>query len=304
MKRGVLWLLMACLLLAAVSCAWHQEEEEPEEGYLVCYLSSAGEPGGDAIERLYVPLEIPENAELAEVAEAVVEQMLTAPEGSDLKSAFPAGTEVLNVALLERRAMVDLSSGIGWLEGVELTMADYCLTLALTALDGINSVTVTSQGRMMVQQPKQVFYERDVLLSTMYDALQTVDVVLYFVDETNAMVGEKRTLEIYEGQAVAENLVLKLLEGPESRELKTVIPEEFSIISVKVENGVCYVNLPAAALSTLPEEEEQQRLILWTLADSLYSLDTIEELKFLADGTELKYFGGVSVSSVAARPAG
>ena len=304
MKRVVLWLLMVCLLLAAVSCTWHQAEDEPENGYLVCYLSDEGEPGSDAIERVYVPLELPEDAELAEVAEAVVEQMLTAPEEGALKSAFPAGTELLDVTLLDRRAMVDLSSGIGWLEGVELTMADYCLTLALTALDGINSVSITSQGRMLVQQPKQVFYERDVLLSTMYDALQTVDVMLYFVDENSALVGERRTLEIYEGQTVAENLVLKLLEGPESRELKTVIPEGFGIISVKVENGVCYVNLPAAALGALPEEVDQQQLILWTLADSLYSLETIEELKFLADGAELKSFGGVSVSAVAVRPAG
>jgi len=304
MKRIVLWFLMACVVLSAASCAWRQDEEEVAGGYLVCYLTEQGEPGGDAIEQIRVPLELPEDAALADVASAVVEQMLLAPEDASLKSPFPRGTELLGVTMLDRRAVVDLSTGIGRLEGVELTLADYCLTLALTALDGINSVSVTSQGRVMVQQPKQVFYERDVLLSTMDDALQTVDVVLYFLNEEGALAGEKRTLEIYEGQTVAENLVLELLEGPESRELRTVIPEEFGIISVRVEDGVCYVNLPAAALDTLPREVDQQRLILWTLADSLYSLEPVEELKLLVDGAELDYFGGVAVSIVAVRPAG
>ena len=42
----------------------------------------------------------------------------------------------------------------------------YCLTLTLTGLEGIGAVSVTSQGRAMGQQPRQVFYERDVLLSS------------------------------------------------------------------------------------------------------------------------------------------
>ena len=304
MKRMILWIMMACAVLSVTSCAWRQNEEEAEGGYLVCYLTEQGEPGGDAIEQVRVPLELPEDAALPDVAAAVVEQMLRAPEDTALKSPFPKGTELLGITMLDRRAVVDLSIGVGRLEGVKLTLADYCLTLALTALDGINSVSITSQGRMMVQQPKQIFYERDVLLSTMDNVLQTVNVVLYFQDETGALAGEKRTLEIYEGQTVAENLVLELLKGPESRELKAVIPDEFAVISVRVEDGVCYVNLPAAALDTLPEDTGQQQLILWSLADSLYSLASVEELKILADGVELDHFGDVAVSTVAVRPAG
>lgn len=304
MKRAIVWLLMGCMALMMVSCAWHQEEDETEEGYLVCYLAAQRQPGRDAIEQVYVPLHLPEDAALADVAAAVVEQMLLSPEGEGLESPMPKGTELLGVTVMDRRAVVDLSAGISHLEGVELTMADYCLTLALTALDGISSVSVTSQGRVIAQQPKQVFYERDVLLSTMDNALQTVEVVLYYRNGEGALAGEQRTLEIYEGQTMAENLVLELLEGPESRELAAVIPENFSINSVRVEDGMCYVNLPAAALEALPQQPDQQRLILWSLADSLYSLETVMELKVLVDGEELEYFGEVPVSTVAVRPKG
>ena len=44
--------------------------------------------------------------------------------------------------------------------------------------------------------------------------------------------------------------------------------------------------------------------MLWSLADSLYSLENVQELKLLSGGVELEQFGAVPVSSVAGRPQG
>ena len=99
-------------------------------------------------------------------------------------------------------------------------------------------------------------------------------------------------------------LVAALLSGPESRELTRVIPEDFMVNSVRVDEGICYVNISAASLASLPEDEAAQRLILWSLADSLYSLEAVEELRLLSDGQELTHFGLVPVSTVAVRPQG
>ena len=183
-------------------------------------------------------------------------------------------------------------------------MADYCLTLSLTGLEGISAVAVTSQGRAVGQQPKQLFYERDVLLSNMGDVLQTVQVTLYFLNSQGALEGEVRTLEIYEGQTLAENLVSALLAGPENRELTAVIPEDFMINSIRVDEGICYVNISQESLASLPQEESSQRLILWSLADSLYSVETINELRLVSNGEELTHFGLVPVDTVAVRPQG
>ena len=187
---------------------------------------------------------------------------------------------------------------------MELALADYCLTLSLTALEGISAVSITAGGRPVVQQPKRVFYERDVLLSTMDDVLQSVEVTLYFLDGEGALAGETRTLDVYEGQTLAENLIAALLEGPQNRELTQVIPEELQVSFVRVDGGVCYLNLSAASLKALPEDPDRQQKILWSLAHSLYSLEAVEELRLLADGEELSQFGSVSLESIAARPQG
>ena len=212
--------------------------------------------------------------------------------------------ELLGLEIRDRTAYVDLSSGFNQLVGVGLSMADYCLTLSLTALDSVRAVTVTAQGRPLGQQPKQVFYERDVLLSDMGDVLQTVEVSLYFLNADGALAAEKRMLSLYEGQTLAEALVAALLEGPESRELLRAVPEGFAINYVRVDSGVCYLSLPASSLALLPQDGQTQQMILWSLADSLYSIDSVEEIRLLADGEELKLFGSVPVESVAVRPQG
>ena len=229
---------------------------------------------------------------------------MAGPEDESMYSPLPEGVELLGLELRDRTAYVDFSGEIRDLSGVELALADYCLTLSLTALDSVRAVTVTAQGRPLGQQPKQVFYERDVLLSDMGDVLQTVEVSLYFLNADGALAAEKRMLSLYEGQTLAEALVAALLEGPESRELLRAVPEGFAINYVRVDSGVCYLSLPASSLALLPQDGQTQQMILWSLADSLYSIDSVEEIRLLADGEELKLFGSVPVESVAVRPQG
>ena len=304
MRRFGIGFLALALLLAA--CAAQAEPEEQPEGHLIYYLASEeAARGGDRIRGSYEKLELPEDAGLPEVAKAVVTRMLEGSEDGELSSPLPPDVELLGLEVRDRLACVDFSGGMNSLSGVEVALADYCLTLSLTALEGVGSVAVTVQGRTLGQQPKQIFYERDVLLSNMDDVLQTVDVLLYFPNSEGALTGERRTLMLYEGQTLADTLVATLLEGPVDRDLIRVIPEDFTVSYVRVDSGVCYVSLSAASLENLPEDVQTQEAILWSLAESLYaSIDTIEELRLLADGEALEFFGEIDVGRVAVRPKG
>lgn len=297
--------LLASLLVLLTACSAPAEPEQGTEGVLVYYLLPEEEArGADRIGARWESLALPEGADDLTEARAVVERLMAGPEDESMYSPLPEGVELLGLELRDRTAYVDFSGEIRDLSGVELALADYCLTLSLTALDSVRAVTVTAQGRPLGQQPKQVFYERDVLLSDMGDVLQTVEVSLYFLNADGALAAEKRMLSLYEGQTLAEALVAALLEGPESRELLRAVPEGFAINYVRVDSGVCYLSLPASSLALLPQDGQTQQMILWSLADSLYSIDSVEEIRLLADGEELKLFGSVPVESVAVRPQG
>lgn len=293
------------LLVLLAACASSPAGESEETGWPIYFLAPQEEAaGGDVIQVSWEVLALEEDAPAQEAAQAIAERLLEGSADGRLLSPFPDETELIGTEVRDRVAYLDFSSHIGNLAGVDLTLADYCLTLSLTGLDGVGAVRILSQGRALGQQPKQTFYERDVLLSTRDDVLQTVEVTLFFRNEAGALAGERRSLDLYEGQTLAENLVTALLEGPSDRTLSAVIPEGFQVNTVRVEDGVCYVNLPALSLEGLPEEEQLQQQILWSLADSLYSIETIDSIRFLTDGQELTRFGAVPVESVAKRPQG
>lgn len=304
MKRRTLAALLAALAVLP-ACAAPAEPEREEEGAVLYYLLPADSArGGDRIAAKWEDLALPEGADGLAEARAVVERLIEGPSDGEMFSPMPRGLELLGLELRDRTAYVDFSGELRDLSGVELALADYCLTLSLTALESVRAVTVTAQGRALGQQPKQVFYERDVLLSDMGDVLQTVEVRLYFLNADGALAAERRRLSLYEGQTLAEALVAALLEGPENRELLRAIPEGFAVNYVRVDNGICYVSLPASSLALLPADEQAQQMALWSLADSLYSLDSVAELRLLADGEELELFGSIPVETVAVKPRG
>lgn len=302
MSRRLTALLLALALLLGLGACGLSEPQEVGPLYTIYYLArERGAQGGDRIRACGQSLDVAEDAPLEEKAAAVVERLLAGPADGSMLSPVPAGVGLRSLQVRDQWAYVDLTEEFSQLGGVELSLASYCLTLSLTALEGVDAVTVTAQGRPLVQQPKPVLFERDVLLSTMDDVLQTVEVFLYFPTAGGQLVGEKHTLEVYEGQTLAENLVAALMEGPEDRELLPALPENFVVNAIRVESGVCYLNLSAASLAALPEDEASQRRILRSLADSLYSIKTIRELRLLADGKELVRFGSIPVEEVAVR---
>lgn len=302
--RWAAFLAAGFLLLAA--CSAPAEQTGEGEGALIYYLVPAEDAqGNDRIQASRENLNLPETATVLEQVEAIVARLLEGPAEGNMTSPIPGNVELLNLELRDQTVKLDFSGEFRDLSRVDLVLADYCLTLSLTALERVQAVSITAEGRPLAQQPKQVFYERDVLLSDMGDVLQTVDVSLYFLNGDGNLEAERRMLSLYEGQTVAETLIAALLEGPENRELIPAIPSEFTVNYVRVDNKVCYVSLPASSLAVLPEDEQSQRMILWSLADSLYnSIDTLEEIRLLADGEELEFFGVVPVVDIAVRPQG
>lgn len=302
MRRWIALGMSLAVLLLAASHALVAEPQEPERLNRIYYLAGhAGGRGGDMIQASDEALDLPADAALEETASAMVKRLLAGPSDGSLRSPVPKSVRLRSLEIRGRRAYVDLSEEFSRLQGVELALADYCLTLTLTTLEGINAVAVTAQGHTVGQQPKQVFFERDVLLSTMDDVIQTVEVALYFPGEDGGLEEERRVLEVYEGQTLSELLVDALLAGPEDRDLQRVIPEDFVVNAIRVDSGICYINLPPASLATLPEDEETQRLIFRSLAESLYSLETVQSIRLLSDGEELTLFGQVPVEEYAQR---
>ena len=293
MKRWMRLLLSAALLLLALGCA--QKTEEEAEGYDLYFLRAEPEMGGGALqaEKAYLP-EL-ENADPEETAKGLMEALLQGPLDGALKSAVPMGTSLLSLEVSGGRALVDVSASYGSLSGVALTLADYAVTMTLTQVPEISSVKITVRGQELAYRNKQTFASRDVLLLPEEDVVGTVQAVLYFLDENGVLAPEERTLELYEGDTQVFAVARALENGPESKKLSAVLPEGFRVRSVWLEEDVCYVNLSSSQLETLAPEADLQTAAD-SLARSLCSLDTVDEVRFLVDGEFGRWYGSVDIS--------
>lgn len=294
MRKSALLCGISLLMLLCAACA-PADSEASESGYRLYFRQSdlSASSGGDVFQAETV--ELAEGLDTQASVEALVAGLLDGPRDELLRGTLPSGTTLLSAKVEGSRAVVDFSAAYSTLSGVRLTMADYAVTLTLTQLPEITSVKITVQGQELAYRDKQVFTARDVLLSSEEDVVGTVEAVLFFLNEEGGLTGERRTLDLYEGDTQAAAVVRALEGTPETKGLATALPEGFRVRSVWQEEDTCYVNLSSALVDGLAENLPLGTA-LRSLSQSLCSLETVDEVRFLVDGEFEDRYGAADVS--------
>ena len=331
MKKRIIALLLALLMLTSAGCGSAPAAKEPadEEPALGAYQAgapeqeagqSAAEPslylrlygladlseknksngGGDAVTGISIPW-----AEITahdrgrqQQAQYIMELLLGGCTKSDFICPVPTGTRLLSCTVTGGTVSVDLSGEYNQLMGIDRTIADYCITLSLLQLTGIYAVRLTVMGDPPAGRRDAVYTSAQVLLTSPEDIVRTVDVTLYYADEEGELIAEKRRLTVYEGETPAEAVVKALAERPMDSYagLEPLLPSGFAALAASVEDGTCYLNLPGSVVSLLPEDSQKQRIMLEGLVNSLCSLEGVEQVQILLNGDYQMLLGTQPVS--------
>lgn len=160
MRRRIQTLALAGALLVLCGCSGNSREGTEAGDYLIYY--SALEDRYAAMAVGYESLELPEDAQ---VISALLEAVFQNPDSQELTSPFPDGVRLLSWELKDGCLHLDLSEQYGSLTGIDLTVADACLTLTLCQAEGVESVYITVEGNEIPYRPIQQLTREDVLLS-------------------------------------------------------------------------------------------------------------------------------------------
>ena len=180
-RRLSLTAALVLLLSLLCACAAQHAQEMDENGYELYFLSdpnSAG--GGDAIRTQEKRLTLDGAMETEDCVRALMEALLAGPDEPSLSSPIPEGTALKSLKVSGRRAQIDLSAQYARLTGIDLSLADYCITLTLTQLPNVNAVSITADGRELPYRETQVLLSADTLLSSRESGLRPITVSLYF----------------------------------------------------------------------------------------------------------------------------
>ncbi len=298
MKRAVpivIVSLFVCMLFTALLSG--ENTSTSEGGYALFFVADdlSTVQGGDAIVSEHVQIEGSQDMTAAELCAALVEKLLQGPSSDGMRSAIPGGTTLLGAALDERCAVVDLSAAYNRLSGVELSLADYCITLTLTQLPQVGSVRIFVSGNEISYRDRQTFFADEALLSATENDVRRFSANLYFYDAAaGTLSAELRSITLQEGERRLENLWNALSEGPRSEKLSPLLPEGFEILSIRVEEDVCYINLPASTQSLMSADIAHTRMAMESLVRTICALDTVQSVQFLVDGEICESFAGIS----------
>lgn len=166
-KRG--WGAVLVLTALCAACGGRQSAGTPGEGQAEVWFLTAGQEEGSetiwgeepvsALDR-----EVRDLPEGRGDVETLMGLLLSGPEGDGLRSPFPQGTRLNHWSVEGDLAALDLSEAYGGLSGVELSLADACVTLTLCQLPQVERVYLTVEGQ---QRPyrDQILCTEDFLLA-------------------------------------------------------------------------------------------------------------------------------------------
>ena len=293
--RKKIFITALLLLTAFTLAACAQKAQEPKDNYTLYLVSQAESArGADAIAEYGVKI-ADEGCDTQELAQKLLEALLQGTADTQYLSPFPNGTQLQELSISGKRAYVDFSANYGRLSGIELSLADYCVALTLTQLDGVNAVTITANGHEIPYRRTQLLTAADPLLGSREDTLRPITVQLYFLDtQTLDLRAQQQTLALYEGQPRVDALLEAFFAGPENDDtLASLLGADFFVLSSRIEDNTCYLNLPGDVL--LPEDAQTQRLAMTSLVRSLCSLTGVEQVQILVDGEAAPTLGTLEI---------
>ena len=285
-KRIVLILAVLAVLTLLFACG----SEEATE--LQVYFPVQLEPDGSLTRAVDS-----ENYHGEITVDGLLDALLAGPKDPELTKLFDSDVWLLGWTMEGERLQVDLSSAYGDLTGIDLTLADCCITLTLSQLEGVEQVHVTAGGSDLSYRGKQILSEDDMIFTGAEEEPRLVDVELYFPRSGGRGLGfEVREFILTEDDDLYTTVTLALLEGPESGALRAVFPEGTELLSTRLEDGICYVNFSAALIESAPDNVAEQDLLLYSIVDTLGNLDAVTAVQLLVEGEVPKSYGSADTT--------
>ncbi len=124
------------------------------------------------------------------------------------------------------------------------------------------------------------------------DEIISADVKFYFPDDAVMyLVPKEMNVNALESIFV-ETIVQTLVKGPIDENLAPAIHGEVEVLSAKVKNGLCTLDLSSEFKEFNTGGSSKETMAIYSIVNTLCSLDNIDRVKINIEGNENPDFGG------------
>ncbi len=228
------------------------------------------------------------------IAECVVKELLTGPKNPEYKAIIPKEAKLNEVNVAGNLAIIDFSKEIYPETDADILLLSTSVLRTVAEIEGITRVLISVDGKDFETSDGNsvgIMDKDDIVYDTTPEVKQQQYITLYFADkEGSVLVEETRKITVNEKEKLEMQAIKELLKGPEDKELNKTIPQETKILSVETKEGVCFVNLSQEFVSRHAGGTMGEQLTIYSIVNTLTSLEGIEKVQFLIEGQKNESF--------------
>ncbi|MEG0940429.1 MAG: GerMN domain-containing protein [Oscillospiraceae bacterium] len=223
--------------------------------------------------------------------DAAIAALSAPPHDEKLQSALPDSVKILSAVQERNSIRVNLSPAYKNLGGMTKTLVDYCITLTLCSLEGVDFVLTYVGGELI---ENKLSSESVILRNTVINSGEG-QIRLYFPKTTGGLGSEYREINLNADNSAERAIMDELLKGPRSELLLPSLPEETVLLSIYTQDGICSVSLSSDFMADEASPQES-KLAIYSIVNSLVSLASVDGVQILIGGKTTETLGGVDIS--------
>lgn len=216
------------------------------------------------------------------------------PSSVDMQCAIPNTVQITKYNISSRAANVTFNAAYKNLVGMEKTITDYVTVLTLTETGLVDTVSIWSEGELISSNltSENILHENTAISD------DTSKLRLYFPDADNtSLCAEYHTVSAVDSGSMERAILDELLKGPHSPKLRHILPQNPLLLSVSTKDGICTVNFSSEFLANDSLPTETATLNIFSIVNSLSSIEAVDAVQILVDGKIIETVGGIETAA-------
>lgn len=292
------WMLFPILLALFLLCACgHQGKKNAGQTYKVYYVNH-DETG--VIYNEYVT----ETTDRDELLEELLLQMETGSEKLEYRAPLAGTFELLSTSFSEDQLILNFDENYRIQPVLTEILVRAAIVRTLSQIDGVAYLSFQVNGEPLLDASGALVgvMNADQFIDNAGNEINTyekVKLTLYLADEEGDNLKAVTRTVVYNSNISMERLVVEqLIAGPAENEtaFPTINPDT-RVVSVNVQDGICYVNLNNAFLTQIYNVTSD--VTIYSITNSLVELSSVNKVQISINGdSNVTYKENVSLSTV------
>lgn len=295
-SKNFIYMILSVLVCMLTACG-NSQDEQVGKTYQIYYVNN------EETEVIANPYQT-ETEDKGELLDELIGQLGVIPPKMEYEVPLAGNFRLLGYTLDGEQLILDFDKAYKEMDSIKEVLIRAAIVRTLSQVENINYISFTVQGEPLMDNGGAAVgaMSADMFIDNAGNEINTYEKVnlrLYFANENGDRLVEEnqRNVEYNSNIAIEKLVVEKLIEGPHTAGSYPTINPDTKIISVTVNDRICYVNLSEEFL-TQPYNVASD-VTIYSITNSLVELPNINKVQISINGeTSLYYKESISLTTI------